>query len=188
VSKRCDGIAVVVTALDLATPASGHPVPFYWPLGKTLARDRRQAHPGCGPHCSDQRRHYALRGRSARRPASLDLRLNASQNRARKDSAGNNGRLRRGSCGEPRPRAGRHYLSMRNAALVAKSYEHYLNNHGFKERCWRLGTCVVSCRGLTLDTPDRLGLRHWTSRDRRFRLGPINRRRRRTCDLVVGLA
>jgi hypothetical protein len=29
-------IVVVVAALVLATPASGHPVPFYWPLGKTL--------------------------------------------------------------------------------------------------------------------------------------------------------
>ncbi len=42
--------------------------------------------------------------------------------------------------------AARQYLPMKKAALVAKTYQHYLNNHGFKQRCWALGTYLASAR------------------------------------------
>jgi hypothetical protein len=57
---------------------------------------------------------------------------------------------------------------MRNAALVAKTYQHYLNNHGFKERCWRLGTYVVSCRGLTLTNDPAQPWHPWSTQIRKI--------------------
>jgi hypothetical protein len=68
----------------------------------------------------------------------------------------------------PGAQAGRHYLPMRNAALVAKTYQHYLNNHGFKERCWRLGTYVVSCRGLTLTNDPAQPWHPWSTQIRKI--------------------
>jgi hypothetical protein len=68
----------------------------------------------------------------------------------------------------PGAQARRHYLPMRNAALVAKTYQHYLNNHGFKERCWRLGTYVVSCRGLTLTNDPAQPWHPWSTQIRKI--------------------
>lgn len=70
----------------------------------------------------------------------------------------------------------RHYLPMRNPALVAKSYQHDLNNNGFKERCWALGRYVVTCRGLTL-TNDPLQPWHpWATQIRKVSRTAAERR------------
>jgi hypothetical protein len=57
---------------------------------------------------------------------------------------------------------------MRNAALVARSYQHYLNNHGFRERCWRPGTYLVSCRGLTLTNDPAQPWHAWSTQIRKI--------------------
>jgi hypothetical protein len=64
--------------------------------------------------------------------------------------------------------ASRHYLPMRNAKLVAKTYQHYLNRHGFKQRCWALGTYVVSCRGVTLTNDPAQPWHPWSTQVRKI--------------------
>lgn len=48
------------------------------------------------------------------------------------------------------------YLPMRNAALVARTYQHYLNTNGFKQRCHAVNAYLVRCAGLTTtNDPDQ---------------------------------
>jgi hypothetical protein len=60
-----------------------------------------------------------------------------------------------------------HYLPMRNPALVAKTYQHYLNNNGFKERRWTLGRYVVSCSGRTLTNDPAQPWHPWSTQIRK---------------------
>jgi hypothetical protein len=69
-----------------------------------------------------------------------------------------------------------HYLPMRKPALVAKSYQHYLNNNGFKQRCWALGQYVVTCRGLTLTNDPTQPWHPWSTQIRKVSSTAAERR------------
>jgi hypothetical protein len=72
--------------------------------------------------------------------------------------------------------AGRSYLPMAKPALVARSYQHYLNTDGFKERCQALDWYVVACRGTTL-TNDPTHPRHtWRTQIRKLSRTTAERR------------
>jgi len=63
--------------------------------------------------------------------------------------------------------AARQYLPMKKAALVAKTYQVYLNKHGFKQRCCPLGTYVVTCRGRTLTNDPAQPWHPWSTQIRK---------------------
>jgi hypothetical protein len=65
---------------------------------------------------------------------------------------------------------------MRRPALVAKSYQHYLNNNGFKQRCWALGRYVVTCRGLTLTNDPTQPWHRWSTQIRKVSSTAAERR------------
>ncbi len=76
----------------------------------------------------------------------------------------------------PAASAGAHYLAMRNPALVAKSYQHYLNSHGFRERCWANGRYLVSCRGRTLTNDPAQPWHPWSTQIRKLSRSTAERR------------
>ena len=69
-----------------------------------------------------------------------------------------------------------HYLPMGNPALVAKSYQHWLNTTGFRERCWALGRYVVTCRGLTLTNDPTQRWHRWSTQIRKVSSTAAERR------------
>jgi len=71
---------------------------------------------------------------------------------------------------------GPHYLPMRNAALVAKTYQRYLNHHDFKERCRTLSRYVVRCRGLTLTNDPNQPWHRWSTEVRKVTRRTAERR------------
>lgn len=68
------------------------------------------------------------------------------------------------------------YLPMSNATLVAKTYQHYMNHHGFKERCRALSVYVVRCRGLTLTNDPRQPWHRWNTQIRKVSRTTAERR------------